>query len=108
MKPGDLATCGNCGAQARAESSAPARWRDGDPLVLAWPATGVLSPRTVIWTAPEAPDRCQNCFERFMALGMDTPPPGAPGPERRAFTPPPPAPPPAPRAQPATGQLGLF
>jgi hypothetical protein len=68
VKPGDVVTC-ECGASATAYTTGdPARWREGDALMVSW---GGYSHEAVL----AAPDRCAFCLARA--------PRGRPAPTRR-------------------------
>lgn len=71
MKPGDVATCTCCGAQAVAQWTPQDRpWQEGWPLTFAW--THGPEPRVTVTAG--AADRCPWCFERQAVLGKDAAP----------------------------------
>jgi hypothetical protein len=102
VKPGEIATCSGCGAQARATWSGQARpHQDGWPVLLTW--THGPQERCHVVTG-EAPTLCGWCWERRQALGPDAPPlyrpaAGAELAPEAALPPPPPA---------TRGQLSLL
>lgn len=71
MKPGDVVTCGTCGAQARATWTSRERaWQEGWALRLTW-THGPHPRHEAVTTTPE---RCLWCHERCAVLGADAPP----------------------------------
>lgn len=70
MKPGDVVTCTCCGARAVAQSSAPAAWREGFPVLLTW----THGPHPRHEAALRVPELCLWCHERREALGADAAP----------------------------------
>lgn len=78
MRPGELATCSCCGAQARATFSAgAAAWREGYPVALTW----THGPHPRCHVVHDAPALCSWCHERRQALGDDAEPLYRPEPE---------------------------
>lgn len=99
MKPGDVVTCGLCGAQARATWTSLAKaWQSPWPLLLSW----THGPHPRHEATHVAPALCLWCFERRQALG-----PGA-EPLYRPTGALPPASPVAPAQRPLPLQMGLF
>lgn len=70
MRPGDVITCGGCGARAVARSSAPERWQEGWPLLLTW----THGPHPRHEAASQVPALCLWCLERRHVLGPNAPP----------------------------------